>query len=147
MEPQPPTSPSATADSADQSRPGEVSRRSFVGDSIRGMTALAVAAPFAAQAADADPREPSAQDTAVAVPVAGTPTVDRSFATELVPGDCEYRVALPPGYSADRDPAYPLLLLLHGGGGRRDFLSTLLPALTNCGVVPSPTARPSNPPW
>ena len=129
MKPQPPTSPSATAASADTTRAGEVSRRSFVGNSIKGVTALTVAAPLAAQAADADQREPTAHDTAVAVPSAGTQTVDRSFATELVPGDCDYRVALPPGYSADRDHAYPLLLLLHGGGGSRDFLNTLLPAL------------------
>lgn len=55
--------------------------------------------------------------------------LDRHFATALVPGDCEYRVALPAAYDGDRDPAYPLLLLLHGGGGSRDFLTGVLPAL------------------
>ena len=31
-------------------------------------------------------------------------------------------------YDGDRDPAYPLLLLLHGGGGSRDFLDTWVAA-------------------
>ena len=145
MKPQPPTSPSATAASADTTRAGEVSRRSFVGNSIKGVTALTVAAPLAAQAADADQREPTAHDTAVAVPSAGTQTVDRSFATELVPGDCDYRVALPPGYSADRDHAYPLLLLLHGGGGSRDFLTTLLPALDELWLRAITSGAPEQP--
>ena len=55
--------------------------------------------------------------------------LDRSFPTDLVPGDCEYRVALPPGYAAERESPYPFLLVMHGGGGSRDFLSTVLPTL------------------
>jgi len=58
-----------------------------------------------------------------------------------VPGDCEYRVALPPGYRAKRDNAYPLLLLLHGGGGGRDFLTALLPLIEDLWRSPAEEAR------
>lgn len=110
---------------ADGVRPsaGDVSRRSFVADSIKGAVALSAAAPIAARAGE---ETPAASDPAQPV---GATSLDRSFTTELVPGDCEYRVALPPGYRPDRDTAYPLLLLLHGGGGSRDFLTTVLPLI------------------
>ena len=94
---------------------GAVSRRAFVRGSIQGAAALAAGTSLAAQVAD----ESSAPEPR---------TVDRTFATGLVPGDCEYRVALPPDYDPGRERAYPLLLLLHGGGGSRDFLGTWLSA-------------------
>ena len=121
---------------ADDVRPGasEVSRRAFVADSIKGAVALSAAAPIAARAGEAMP-EPSNP----AEPVGAT-SLDRSFTTELVPGDCEYRVALPPGYSANRDTAYPLLLLLHGGGGSRDFLTTVLPLIEDLWQSPADEA-------
>lgn len=45
-----------------------------------------------------------------------------SLDSDLVPSPAEYAVLLPPGYDADGAPL-PLLLLLHGGGGSRDFLA------------------------
>lgn len=103
----------------------EVSRRTFVTDSIKGAAAVSVAVPFAASADDDD----AAASEGTAPQPASSTSLDRAFETELVPGDCEYRVALPPRYRADREPAYPLLLLLHGGGGSRDFLTTVLPLI------------------
>ena len=112
----------------------EVSRRAFVADSIKGAAALSVAAPIAAQAAEATQAAPGTAGTAAAT------SLDRSFATGLVTGDCEYRVALPPDYRAARDTAYPLLLLLHGGGGSRDFLDTLLPLIEDLWRSPAQDA-------
>ena len=111
----------------------ELSRRAFVADSIKGAAALSVATPIAAQAAEATTAAPGAE-------AAAATSLERSFATGLVPGDCEYRVALPPGYRADRGTAYPLLLLLHGGGGSRDFLDTLLPLIEDLWRSPAQEA-------
>ena len=94
---------------------GAVSRRAFVRGSIQGAAALAAGTSLAAQVADETPApEPS--------------TVDRAFATDLVRGDCEYRVALPAEYDSNREHPYPLLLLLHGGGGSRNFVDAWLSA-------------------
>ncbi len=113
---------------------GDVSRRTFVADSIKGAVALSAAAPIAARAGGATSATPEPEE-----PIGAT-SLDRSFTTELVPGDCEYRIALPPGYRADRDVAYPLLLLLHGGGGSRDFLTTVLPLIEDLWHSPTEEA-------
>ena len=107
---------------------GEVSRRDFVGNSIKGAAALTVATSLAGEAVDTAPPVPDDGNVGEAATGAAR-VLDRSFATDQVPGDCEYRVALPPDYRPDRDVPYPLLLLLHGGGGSRDFLDTVLPTL------------------
>ena len=115
-----------------------VSRRVFVRGSIGGAAALAAGTSLVTQAAE-EPTAPAGRVEPRAV--------DRAFVTDLVPGDCEYRVALPPDYDPGRERPYPLLLLLHGGGGSRDFLGgVLLPATGDpwsepgSGVVVCPSA-------
>jgi len=57
------------------------------------------------------------------------------FAPEGVP----YAVIVPPGYNENDRAAYPLCLLLHGGGGSRDNLATLKPLFDNwwaAGIMP-----------
>jgi hypothetical protein len=44
-------------------------------------------------------------------------------------------VALPPDYDPDRERPYPLLRLLHGGGGSRDFLGTWAAATQDLAVL------------
>ncbi len=61
----------------------------------------------------------------VGVPMAAAPQsriVNATVETDAVPGPVEYAVLLPDGYSETSDPV-PLVLLLHGGGGSRDWLS------------------------
>lgn len=50
------------------------------------------------------------------------------IATRLVPSPARYSVLLPPGYDAKKGP-YPLLLLLHGGGGDNGFLARMRPVI------------------
>jgi S-formylglutathione hydrolase len=50
------------------------------------------------------------------------------LATGLVPSPAKYSVLLPPGYDPAK-PAYPLLLLLHGGDGDNGFLSRMAPTI------------------
>lgn len=45
--------------------------------------------------------------------------------TALVPGPVEVAVLTPPGYNDGRQEAYPMVLLLHGGGGSSEFLATM----------------------
>ncbi len=45
-----------------------------------------------------------------------------SLTTELVPGEVEYAVLLPPDYDPDGEPL-PLLVNMHGGGLDRNFLA------------------------
>ena len=94
-----------------------------------------MAVPISANAAETTRAVPDTGEAAAAT------SVDRWFATDRVPGDCEYHVALPPGYRANRDRAYPLLLLLHGGGGRREFLTTLLPLIEDLWRRPAEEGR------
>ncbi len=54
--------------------------------------------------------------------------VESTFDTKLVPGPVEYNVLLPDGYDSAKGPL-PLLLLLHGGGGDRTFLTRLRAAI------------------
>ena len=96
--------------------PAPLDRRSFIKAAAAAM-ALPLAHAYATPGTDKAP------------PMTKARTLDRSFATQLVPGDCAYRVAVPPDYDADRKAPYPLLLLLHGGGGSREFITGLLPAL------------------
>jgi S-formylglutathione hydrolase len=49
--------------------------------------------------------------------------------TRLVPSPAKYTVLLPPGYDASKPSAYPLVLLLHGGGGDNGFLAQLRPTI------------------
>lgn len=62
-----------------------------------------------------------------------------SLESDLVPAPVEYAVLLPPDYAADGEPL-PLMLLLHGGGGSRDFLvermRPQIEALWNDGTLP-----------
>ena len=53
-------------------------------------------------------------------------TVD--LATKLVPSPARYSVLLPPGYDPSKGP-YPLVLLLHGGGGDNGFLAQMRPTI------------------
>ncbi|HXF39440.1 MAG TPA: alpha/beta hydrolase-fold protein [Blastocatellia bacterium] len=48
--------------------------------------------------------------------------------TKLVPGPVEFNVLLPDGYESAKGPL-PVLLFLHGGGGDRNFLLRLRPAI------------------
>lgn len=54
--------------------------------------------------------------------------VDGRLASSLVPGPVPYYALLPPGYSTD-GPPLPLVLDLHGGGGSREILARLQPAI------------------
>jgi len=48
------------------------------------------------------------------------------LATKLVPSPAKYTVLLPAGYDPAKGP-YPLVLLLHGGGGDNGFLAQMRP--------------------
>jgi S-formylglutathione hydrolase len=48
--------------------------------------------------------------------------------TKLVPSPAKYSVLLPPGYDPAKGP-YPLVLLLHGGGGDDSFLARMRPVV------------------
>jgi S-formylglutathione hydrolase len=65
-----------------------------------------------------------------------------SIPSQLVPGPVEYAVLLPPGYDEAHGP-YPLLIVLHGGGGSRENLMQIAPALneaTQRGIIPAMVA-------
>ncbi|MEE8400485.1 MAG: alpha/beta hydrolase-fold protein [Desulfobacterales bacterium] len=67
-----------------------------------------------------------------------TTLIEAEFDTDLIPGPLEYAIFLPDGYDETSD-AYPLLYILHGGGGSRDFLSQMKPSveeLTEEGKLP-----------
>lgn len=57
-----------------------------------------------------------------------TKLIKSEIASDLVPGPVEYAVLLPSGYE-NSDEKYPLVYLLHGGGGSRDFLERMRPLL------------------
>lgn len=71
---------------------------------------------------------------AVALSLAATPAAADSkletgeIQTKLVPSPAKYTVLLPPGYDAEAAP-YPLLFLLHGGGGDNNFLALMRPTI------------------
>lgn len=48
--------------------------------------------------------------------------------TRLVPSPAKYTVLLPAGYDPSKGP-YPLVLLLHGGGGDNGFLAQMRPTI------------------
>ncbi|HEY3949281.1 alpha/beta hydrolase-fold protein [Phenylobacterium sp.] len=50
------------------------------------------------------------------------------LATRLAPSPVKYTVLLPPGYDPAKGP-YPLMLLLHGGGGDNGFLASMRPTI------------------
>jgi len=54
--------------------------------------------------------------------------VDSKLDSKLLPAPVEFSVLLPDGYESIRDPV-PLLLLLHGGGGDRTFLTRMRPII------------------
>jgi S-formylglutathione hydrolase len=59
------------------------------------------------------------------------------FPADFAPGGVPYAVLVPPGY--DDGGAYPLCLLLHGGGGSRENLAALKPLFDNwwaAGIMP-----------
>lgn len=63
---------------------------------------------------------------------------DGAVDTALVPAPVEYAVLLPDGHDESEEP-YALLIVLHGGGGSRDNLTQILPALseaTRNGTIP-----------
>jgi S-formylglutathione hydrolase len=55
--------------------------------------------------------------------------VTASLATDLVPAPARISVLLPPGYDGDSGAVYPLIYLLHGGGGDNDFLAGMKPVV------------------
>ena len=57
-----------------------------------------------------------------------TQLVDGKLESKLVPSPVEFAVLLPDGYETAKEPL-PLLLLLHGGGGDKSFLSRLRPMI------------------
>ncbi len=65
----------------------------------------------------------AANDTALA-----SQLVQAQLETKLTPSPVQYSVLLPDGYEAEKDPL-PLLLFLHGGGGDRNFLTRMRPAI------------------
>lgn len=61
------------------------------------------------------------------------------LSSDLVPDSVPYAVLVPPGYNENDGGAYPLCLLLHGGGGSRDNLVALKPLFDQwwaAGIVP-----------
>lgn len=60
--------------------------------------------------------------------VSASQIVDAKVETKLVPGPVEYAVLLPDGYDSVKE-ALPLLLLLHGGGGDKSFLTRMRPVI------------------
>lgn len=54
--------------------------------------------------------------------------IDAKIETKLVPSPVEYAALLPDGYEGTKEPL-PLLLLLHGGGGDKSFLTRLRPVI------------------
>ena len=70
-----------------------------------------------------------------------------TLSTSSVPGPVEVRVRLPCGYDPQRADRYPLLLLLHGGGGSSLDLDMLEPAIERAmrdsSIPPTVIAMPS----
>ncbi len=64
--------------------------------------------------------------------------VEGQMQTNLIPHPLKFTVLLPDGYAASKD-AYPLLFLLHGGGGDNGFLKRMQPVIEremNAGTLP-----------
>src|SRR6185369_14932286 len=64
--------------------------------------------------------------------------IESKIETKLVPGPVEFNVLLPDGYESAKAPL-PILLLLHGGGGDRNFLLRLRPVIDDlwkAGTIP-----------
>lgn len=62
-------------------------------------------------------------------------TVDISLESQIVPSPVEISILLPPGYSESTNP-FPMLLVLHGGGGSRGFNKALYERLWTKGDLP-----------
>jgi S-formylglutathione hydrolase len=67
----------------------------------------------------------------LAVSAAASEYLELTMASKLVPSPVEFSVLLPDGYAETKEP-FPLLLVLHGGGGSRDYLRQVRPWIEEC---------------
>jgi S-formylglutathione hydrolase len=55
--------------------------------------------------------------------------ITATLSTDLVPAPARISVLLPPGYNQNSGAVYPLIYLLHGGGGDNGFLAGMKPVV------------------